>query len=135
MKAINCGYYDGKMVSKIVEITSRKHLLYSNDKPSSDRMQFLLMHTNCWVTTYKGRENEGLSFDFFLSLRGNVITRCLEPRVNNMLRGQLRIMSLFSVLIVIDRDIALRATENIRKLWLIPPFNKHNLHEVVKLSK
>jgi len=82
-------------------------------------MQFLLMHTNCWVTTYKERVNEGLSFDFFVSLRGNVITRCLEPRVNNTLRGQLRIMRLFSVLIVIDRDIALRATENMRKPWLI----------------
>lgn len=107
------------MVSALAKITPRKHLLYSNDKPWPDRMQFLLMHTNCWVTTYKGRVNEGLSFEFFVSLRGNVITRCLEPRVNNTFRGQLRIMRLFPVLIVIDRDIALRATENIRELWLI----------------
>lgn len=51
-----------------------------------------------------------------------------------MLRGQLRIMRLFPVLIVIDRDIALRATENMRKLWLIhrSVHHKHNLHEAIK---
>lgn len=71
-------------------------------------MQFLSVHTNCGtrVTIHKGRVNEGLSFDFFVSPRGNVITKCLELCVNNTLRGQLRIMRLFLVLIVIDRDIA-----------------------------
>lgn len=56
------------MILTLEEIMPYKHLLRTDDQTWNERIRFLLVHMSCGarVTTYEGRVNEGLSFDFFL---------------------------------------------------------------------